>query len=85
MMMQWKNKNYLLRLSDRVIVDFTVVEAAFSSVELEEILLELMSRRSDKSSTEVRWADKRWYIEGSFLGLLKKKNSNWYFDIFMLA
>jgi len=64
-------------LSDRVI--FEVGEAAEAEFEV-ELLIETsstlgfdemrlaLSRKSDNNSTEVKWADRRWYIDGSFLG-----------------
>jgi len=75
-----RKNNYLVRqLSDRVIfevgetapeaeiVEFCWLETSWSTDGFDEMRLAL-SRRSDNSSTEVKWADRRWYIEGSFLG-----------------
>lgn len=45
--------------------DLVITLLLASSAELEMRLA--LSRKSDKSSTEVKWAESRWYIDGSFL------------------
>ena len=63
-------------LSDRVIFVGIVTDVSASLVVDEDPADDdemrfALSRNSDKSSTEFRWADNLWYIDGSFLMGLK--------------